>query len=221
MRWRSGARLQGGVEKKSFWRVPDRGEAIRLGVHLAEPGDTLVACGKGHEQSMCFGITEYPWDDRVAIRAALSELLQYRWPGNALSANTRKMMVNDLWKTPVTLEGHSVRLEPLTEAHVPALTAVGRDERIWKFMVYGQIRTEADMRLGTQPAEMGRRPERICHLRLSTWLQAGWPERPGTWKSARLTGAWRSVVHGMDWSSSIRLSIPNVNTCFSGMRLKH
>ena len=70
-----GARRQGGVEGKSFWRVPDRGEAIRLGVQLAQPGDTLVACGKGHEQSMCFGTTEYPWDDRVALRAALSEKL--------------------------------------------------------------------------------------------------------------------------------------------------
>jgi len=24
---------------------------------------------------MCFGATEYPWDDRTAMRAALSELL--------------------------------------------------------------------------------------------------------------------------------------------------
>ena len=55
-------------------------------------------------------------------------------------------MVNDLWKTPVTLEGSSVRLEPLTDAHVPGLVEAGDDERIWKFMVYGQIRTEADMR---------------------------------------------------------------------------
>ena len=56
-------------------------------------------------------------------------------------------MVKDLWRTPITLEGHSVRLEPLTEAHVPALAAVGCDDRIWQFMLYGQIRTEADMRI--------------------------------------------------------------------------
>ena len=55
-------------------------------------------------------------------------------------------MGNDLWKTPITLEGRSVRLEPLTNAHVPGLAEVGRDERIWKLMVYGQIRTEAEMR---------------------------------------------------------------------------
>ena len=55
-------------------------------------------------------------------------------------------MLNTPWETPVTLEGRSVRLEPMSEAHVPELAEVGRDERIWKLMVYGQIRTEEDMR---------------------------------------------------------------------------
>lgn len=65
----------GAREGETFFRVPDRGEAIRLGLRLARPGDLVVACGKGHEQSMCFGEVEYPWDDRTAVRAALSELL--------------------------------------------------------------------------------------------------------------------------------------------------
>ena len=34
-------------------------------------GRLVIACGKGHEQSMAFGTTEYPWDDREAMRAAL------------------------------------------------------------------------------------------------------------------------------------------------------
>ena len=75
-----GARAQGGEEEKTFWRVPDRGEAIRLGVRLARPGDIVIACGKGHEQSMCFGTTEYPWDDRIAMCTALSELLGITGP---------------------------------------------------------------------------------------------------------------------------------------------
>ena len=37
----------------------------------ARNGYIVIACGKGHEQSMCFGTTEYPWDDRVALRAAI------------------------------------------------------------------------------------------------------------------------------------------------------
>ncbi|MEW5941430.1 MAG: UDP-N-acetylmuramoyl-L-alanyl-D-glutamate--2,6-diaminopimelate ligase, partial [Chloroflexota bacterium] len=71
----SGAASRGGREGETFWRVADRGEAIRFAVRLARPGDILLACGKGHEQSMCFGKTEFLWDDRVAMRAALSELM--------------------------------------------------------------------------------------------------------------------------------------------------
>jgi UDP-N-acetylmuramoyl-L-alanyl-D-glutamate--2,6-diaminopimelate ligase len=62
---------QGRVEGVDFWRVPDRGEALAFACSLARPGDVVMACGKGHEQSMAFGEIEYPWDDRVALRAAL------------------------------------------------------------------------------------------------------------------------------------------------------
>jgi UDP-N-acetylmuramoyl-L-alanyl-D-glutamate--2,6-diaminopimelate ligase len=66
-----GAISRGGVEGETFWRVMDRGRAIAFGCSLARRGDLVIACGKGHEQSMCFGTTEYPWDDRAALRAAL------------------------------------------------------------------------------------------------------------------------------------------------------
>jgi UDP-N-acetylmuramoyl-L-alanyl-D-glutamate--2,6-diaminopimelate ligase len=69
------ARSQGGVEGENFWRIPDRGESIRFLLGQARPGDIVLSCGKGHEQSMCFGVTEYPWDDRIAMRAALAEFL--------------------------------------------------------------------------------------------------------------------------------------------------
>jgi UDP-N-acetylmuramoyl-L-alanyl-D-glutamate--2,6-diaminopimelate ligase len=58
-----------------YYRVPDRGRAIARAVGLAREGDIVIAAGKGHEQSMCFGTIEYPWDDRVAMRAALQALL--------------------------------------------------------------------------------------------------------------------------------------------------
>ena len=54
--------------------------------------------------------------------------------------------MQDLWETPLVLAGKIVRLEPLTEAHVPGLAAVGCDERIWRLMLYGNMLTEADMR---------------------------------------------------------------------------
>ena len=75
-----GARSRGGEEGETFFSISDRGEAIRLGVRMAQPGDVVMACGKGHEQSMCFGTTEYPWDDRTAMRAALSELMGVKGP---------------------------------------------------------------------------------------------------------------------------------------------
>ncbi len=46
---------------------------------------------------------------------------------------------------PVRLTGSIVRLEPLSEAHVPDLAVVGQDETIWQFLPYGNINTEAKM----------------------------------------------------------------------------
>jgi RimJ/RimL family protein N-acetyltransferase len=46
---------------------------------------------------------------------------------------------------PVILTTPLVRLEPLTEAHVPDLAEVGLDEQIWRYMRYGNIHTEAQL----------------------------------------------------------------------------
>ncbi|MEA3350108.1 MAG: UDP-N-acetylmuramoyl-L-alanyl-D-glutamate--2,6-diaminopimelate ligase [Chloroflexota bacterium] len=76
----AGAQSKGGSENETFWRIPDRGEAIRFALDLAQPDDVVISCGKGHEQSMCFGETEYPWDDRTAMQAALAEYLGIAGP---------------------------------------------------------------------------------------------------------------------------------------------
>ena len=76
----AGARSRGGREGETFWRIPDRGEAIRFALRLAREDDIVLHCGKGHEQSMCFGTREHLWDDRTAMRAALSELLGVEGP---------------------------------------------------------------------------------------------------------------------------------------------
>ncbi len=75
-----GAISKGGREGETFWRIPDRGEAIKFAIDLAREGDIVLSCGKGHEQSMCFGKTEYLWDDRIAMRAALSQHLGIEGP---------------------------------------------------------------------------------------------------------------------------------------------
>jgi UDP-N-acetylmuramoyl-L-alanyl-D-glutamate--2,6-diaminopimelate ligase len=50
---------------------PDRREAIRLAVSLAQPGDTVVVAGKGHETGQEVEGVVTPFDDRVELRAAL------------------------------------------------------------------------------------------------------------------------------------------------------
>lgn len=53
--------------------VPDRFEAIQFALtKLAKKGDTVIMCGKGHEQSMCYGTVETPWSDQEAVRKILS-----------------------------------------------------------------------------------------------------------------------------------------------------
>jgi len=53
--------------------IADRGEAIAYAIHsVARAGDTGIVCGKGHEQSMCFGTEEVPWSDLTAIQQQLS-----------------------------------------------------------------------------------------------------------------------------------------------------
>ena len=47
---------------------------------------------------------------------------------------------------PVTLIGTHVRIEPMTEAHIPALAEIGVGQGFWHFMLYGDMKTEADMR---------------------------------------------------------------------------
>jgi UDP-N-acetylmuramoyl-L-alanyl-D-glutamate--2,6-diaminopimelate ligase len=66
-----GCERAGRREGEDYWRIGDRGEAIEFAMKMARAGDLVIVTGKGHEQSMCFGTTEIPWDDREAVRRAL------------------------------------------------------------------------------------------------------------------------------------------------------
>jgi RimJ/RimL family protein N-acetyltransferase len=46
---------------------------------------------------------------------------------------------------PVTLMGKFVRLEPLSETHIPDLVRVGLEPEIWRFMRYGKVETEGQI----------------------------------------------------------------------------
>ena len=55
---------------------------------------------------------------------------------------------------PVTLEGEHVRLEPMSLAHVPALTEVATDPSIWRWMLV-DLRSEDDVRAYVEAALAG------------------------------------------------------------------
>ncbi len=64
----------GRLEGQDFVRIADRQRAILFAVQQAQPGDAVIVCGKGHEQSMCFGNVEHPWRDQDALIWALDVL---------------------------------------------------------------------------------------------------------------------------------------------------
>lgn len=70
---------------------------------------------------------------------------------------------------PITLIGQVVRLEPLSLAHVADLLVAAQDERIWQYLPYGQMNTEAAMQglvqtLLTRQAQGTDIPFAVIHL---------------------------------------------------------
>lgn len=62
-------------QKRKFKVELDRSVAINRAINeFAQPGDWVVSCGKGHEQSMNLdGWTETPWSDQLAMIDALNK----------------------------------------------------------------------------------------------------------------------------------------------------
>lgn len=55
--------------------IADRQQAIQFTLtQLAKKGDIIGIFGKGHETTMCFGVTEYPWNDEQAIATVLKSM---------------------------------------------------------------------------------------------------------------------------------------------------
>jgi UDP-N-acetylmuramoyl-L-alanyl-D-glutamate--2,6-diaminopimelate ligase len=66
---------EGRKEGVDFWQVHDRAEAINFAIGLAQPGDIVLACGKAHENSMCYGSEETPWDEFAVVHSAIERRL--------------------------------------------------------------------------------------------------------------------------------------------------
>jgi RimJ/RimL family protein N-acetyltransferase len=54
------------------------------------------------------------------------------------------LLMSEMKATPVTLEGAQVRLEPLSQSHHPALSAIGLEEELWRWTTTS-VRTPDDM----------------------------------------------------------------------------
>ena len=58
---------------KGYLKVADRREAIRMAIRLAQPLDTVLIAGKGHEDYQILGKKKFPFDDRIEAKKALEE----------------------------------------------------------------------------------------------------------------------------------------------------
>lgn len=65
---------QGIARDKHVERFPNRVDAVYYALKTARPGDLVIITGKGHEQSLCRGSTEYPWSDQKEVRKMLRKL---------------------------------------------------------------------------------------------------------------------------------------------------
>jgi len=63
--------IASGMKNKQYKIVIDRKDAIKQAIRMAKKNDIVVTTGKSHEQSLCRGKIEYPWDEKKAIIEAL------------------------------------------------------------------------------------------------------------------------------------------------------
>lgn len=118
-----GAKRGGGKYEK----IPERGEAIAYAVQsLAQKGDTVVVCGKGHERSMAYGSVEHPWSDQEAARDALAASLapavvMAGGKGKRINANRPKILYEIAGRPMI-----AYTLQNLRRAHFgPIIVVVG------------------------------------------------------------------------------------------------
>ncbi|MCI0519228.1 MAG: GNAT family N-acetyltransferase [Chloroflexi bacterium] len=102
---------------------------------------------------------------------------------------------------PLTLEGRDIRLEPLSLAHVPDLALAAQDENIWRYMLYGVIRNEADMRrwvedILSRQARLGDVPFTVIHRASGRAIGATrYMDVRGEHCGLEIGGSWLAAAH--------------------------
>ena len=66
--------IKKGMKNDNFFVIPERFEAIRKSLSLAESGDIILIAGKGHENYQILKDKVIPFDDREAVRECLKSL---------------------------------------------------------------------------------------------------------------------------------------------------
>ena len=66
--------LDKGVFAFDYEEVQARIDGIELGIRLLNAEDILITQGKGHEQSLCFGKTEYDYSEKEVITNLLEKI---------------------------------------------------------------------------------------------------------------------------------------------------
>jgi UDP-N-acetylmuramoyl-L-alanyl-D-glutamate--2,6-diaminopimelate ligase len=65
---------KGNSDKKMYFRISDRHNAIRKGIEIAAKGDTILIAGKGHENYQILGTRKIPFDDKETAENILQEI---------------------------------------------------------------------------------------------------------------------------------------------------
>lgn len=73
------AQIGSGIKEmgKKYMVIENRSQAIKKAVSLSKKDDVIVITGKGHEQSLCRGNKECPWDERKAVQHAILEQIKH------------------------------------------------------------------------------------------------------------------------------------------------
>jgi UDP-N-acetylmuramoyl-L-alanyl-D-glutamate--2,6-diaminopimelate ligase len=69
-----GAEEMGKRQGQDYYCILDRRQAIATAFAHAQPGDTVLLAGKGHEQCIIVGREKMPWDDRRVARQQIRML---------------------------------------------------------------------------------------------------------------------------------------------------
>ncbi|MBI5286330.1 MAG: UDP-N-acetylmuramoyl-L-alanyl-D-glutamate--2,6-diaminopimelate ligase, partial [Deltaproteobacteria bacterium] len=70
---KTGGKGQGARGRGIYTIIPDRHEAIRAAINMADMNDIILVAGKGHEDYQIIGDRKIPFDDVEEVRKAINE----------------------------------------------------------------------------------------------------------------------------------------------------